>query len=102
MQSNNHHGQRRVTMLPHTYFERLIESATIIARHPDYLRKGEAVDQCRREVEDLLVMGRIDPVQAEALREILSTGPGTTRPRGRAGWQAEGPRPDQGRATRIA
>src|SRR3954471_8486488 len=101
MQSNSQPIRRRASMLPHSYFERLTESATIIARHPDYLRKGEAVDQCRQEIEDLLVAGRIDPVQAEALREILDTGPGTSMLRGRAGWPVEGPRLDRGRAPWI-
>jgi len=56
-----------------SYFERLIESVTLIARHPEYPRKSEAVEHCRQDVEDLRVAGRIDDEQAERLRQILGS-----------------------------
>jgi hypothetical protein len=57
-----------------SYYERLVESATLVVRHPDFPDKALAVDQCRQEVEDLLADGRINLGQAEALRTILSIG----------------------------
>ncbi len=59
-----------------SYYERLVESATLVVRHPDFPDKAQAVDQCRQEVEDLLDDGRITVGQAEALRTILGIAPG--------------------------
>jgi hypothetical protein len=85
-----------------SYFERLIESATLIARHPEYPRKSEAVGHCRQDVEDLLLAGRIDPDQAEVLREVLGTGPGTSGPCGDDGRRGERSRLGHGRARGLA
>jgi hypothetical protein len=85
-----------------SYFERLIESVTLIARHPEYPRKSEAVDQCRQDVEDLLLDGRIDPEQAEVLREILGTYPGKSGHCLPDGRQVGRSRPDHGRARWLA
>jgi hypothetical protein len=59
-----------------SYYERLVESATLVVRHPDFPDKAQAVDQCRQEVEDLLDEGQITVGQAEALRAILGIGSG--------------------------
>jgi hypothetical protein len=52
-------------------FERLVESATLIARHADFPGKGEAVDQCLEDLEDLVLAGQITAEQREMLREVL-------------------------------
>jgi len=54
------------------YFERLTETVTLIARHPEYPMKSEAMDYCRQDVEELVHAGRIDAEQAVVLREILN------------------------------
>ena len=53
------------------YFDRLLETAGLIARHADYPGKRQIVDQCREEVDDLSSAGTITYAQAELLREIL-------------------------------
>jgi predicted amino acid dehydrogenase len=53
------------------FFERLVETAELIARHADYPGKRLVVHQCREEVEDLARAGRITATQGEALRGIL-------------------------------
>jgi hypothetical protein len=62
-------------MPPLSYFERLTESATLIARHPACAGKPEALDQCRYDVAQLLSSGRITSEQAEGLLEILEEAP---------------------------
>jgi len=52
-------------------FERLLESAELIAHHPDYPGKGEAVDRCGEEIEDLFRAGQITMAQRDRLREAL-------------------------------
>jgi hypothetical protein len=53
------------------YFERLLETAGLIARHADYPGKRQVVERCREEVEDLTSSGAISTTQAETLQEIL-------------------------------
>ncbi len=56
----------------HSYFERLVETAGLIARHPDYPGKHRVVEDCRAEVEDLAHAGRISAEQGQALLHILA------------------------------
>ena len=53
------------------YFERLLESAGMIARHADFPGKQQVVERCREEVEDLTSSGVISSAQGETLQEIL-------------------------------
>ena len=53
------------------YFERLLESAGLIARHADFPGKRQVVERCREEVEDLTSSGVISSAQGEILQEIL-------------------------------
>jgi hypothetical protein len=53
------------------YFERLLESAEMIARHADFPGKHQVVERCREEVEDLTSSGVISSAQGETLQEIL-------------------------------
>ncbi len=53
------------------YFERLLESAGLIARHVDFPGKRQVVERCREEVEDLTSSGAISSAQGETLQEIL-------------------------------
>ena len=53
------------------YYQRLMETVQLIARHADYPGKQVAVEQCVEDVEDLSRAGRITPPQREALLEIL-------------------------------
>ena len=53
------------------YFERLLESAGLIARHADFPGKRQVVERCREEVEDLESSGLISSAQGETLQEIL-------------------------------
>ena len=53
------------------YFERLLESAGMIARHADFPGKQQVVERCREEVEDLTSSGAISSAQGEILQEIL-------------------------------
>ena len=57
-------------------FERLLETAELISHHPDFPGKGEAVDRCRAEIEDLFHAGQITMAQRDRLREALR---GTSR-----------------------
>ncbi|CAN5653110.1 hypothetical protein BH23PLA1_BH23PLA1_19870 [soil metagenome] len=52
-------------------FERMVETAELIARHPDYPGKQEVVRQCLEEVQDLRDSGRISLCQCERLQFIL-------------------------------
>jgi hypothetical protein len=54
-----------------SYFERILESATLIARHPDCPMKRRVLEQCRGEVAEMVRAGRISPEQAEEILEIL-------------------------------
>jgi hypothetical protein len=58
-----------------SYFERLIETVTLLVRHPEYPNKRRVLEQSRHEVSDLLRGGRITVVEAEMLFEILDTYP---------------------------
>lgn len=58
----------------HSYFERLTESASLIARHPDYPGKREVVERCADEVEELLRLGRLTLAEGESLLSILGCG----------------------------
>lgn len=53
------------------YFERLLRSAGLIARHADFPDKRQVVERCREEVEDLTSSGVISSAQGETLQEIL-------------------------------
>ena len=53
------------------FFERLLESAGMIARHADFPGKQQVVERCREEVEDLTSSGVISSAQGETLQEIL-------------------------------
>jgi len=53
------------------FFERLLESAGMIARHADFPGKQQVVERCREEVEDLTSSGVISSAQGEILQEIL-------------------------------
>ena len=53
------------------YFERLLKSAGLIARHADFPGKRQVVERCREEVEDLTSSGVISSAQGETLLEIL-------------------------------
>jgi hypothetical protein len=74
MQPEDPTHTKGTTMFHHCYFERLVESVTLIARHPDYPTKSQALDRCREDVEELIRAGRITVAQAEVLLEILDTG----------------------------
>ena len=52
-------------------FERLAETAGLIARHADFPGKRQVVERCREEVWELRSAGTITSDQAEALQEIL-------------------------------
>ncbi len=52
-------------------FERMIETAELIARHPAYPGKEAVVRQCLDEVQDLRESGRISHCQCEQLQVIL-------------------------------
>ncbi len=53
------------------YFERLLDSAGMIARYADFPGKQQVVERCREEVEDLARSGMITSDQGETLQEIL-------------------------------
>jgi hypothetical protein len=68
-------------MFSPTYFERLIETMTLLVRHSEYPMKRRVLEQCRTEVTDLIRSGRVTVLEAEMLYEILDTYPlATTRP----------------------
>lgn len=52
-------------------FERLLETAGLIARHADFPGKRQVVERCRDEFEDLRSSGVISSAQVETLQEIL-------------------------------
>jgi hypothetical protein len=54
-----------------SYFDRLVETTSLIVRHPDYPGKPEALDLCGQEIEELIESGRITASQADLLRDIL-------------------------------
>jgi hypothetical protein len=54
-----------------SYFERLVETVTLIVRHPEYPTKWEAVERCRHELAELRRVGRITAAEAEVLLGIL-------------------------------
>ena len=56
------------------YFERLLETVGLIARHADFPGKIQAVERCREEVEEMSSTGAISSTQAEILQEILLGG----------------------------
>ncbi len=63
-------------MRDHTYFDRLIRSAELIARHAHYPGKQEAVEQCVEDVAELSRSGRITAEQGDVLLGIIrGTGP---------------------------
>ncbi len=54
-----------------TYFKKLLGTVTRIARHSYYPGKGEAVELCLEEIEELHDCGRINDEQLASLRELL-------------------------------
>jgi hypothetical protein len=56
-----------------SYFERLIETVTLLVRHPEYPNKRLVLEQSRQEVTELIRAGRITVPEAEMLFEILDT-----------------------------
>ena len=58
-----------------SYFERLIETVTLLVRHPEYPNKRRVLEQSRHEVTELIRAGRISVPEAEMLFEILDTYP---------------------------
>jgi hypothetical protein len=52
-------------------FDRLLETVELISHHPDFPGKGEAVDRCRAEIEDMLDGGRITIAQRDRLQGVL-------------------------------
>jgi hypothetical protein len=58
-----------------SYFERLIETVTLLVRHPEYPHKRRALEQSRSEVTELIRAGRLTVPEAEMLFEILDTYP---------------------------
>jgi hypothetical protein len=56
-----------------SYFERLIQTVTMLVRHPEYPNKRLALEQSRQEVTELIRAGRITVPEAEMLYEILDT-----------------------------
>jgi hypothetical protein len=66
-------------MFKPSYFERLVEAATLIVRHPDDPCKPGVLARCRHEVADLSQSGRITAAQAEVLVRILDDGPAPAR-----------------------
>jgi hypothetical protein len=72
-----HHSIDQAEGLPMTdprYFDRLLETADLIARHVDYPGKRQVVERCREEVEDLTREGRLTVTQRDVLWEILEVG----------------------------
>jgi hypothetical protein len=56
-----------------SYFERLIETVTLLVRHPEYPDKRLVIEQSRQEVTELIRVGRLTVPEAETLYEILDT-----------------------------
>lgn len=54
-----------------SYFERLVATTEMIARHAAYPGKDQAVGQCLEDIDDLRHDGRITPEQQDLLRNIL-------------------------------
>jgi hypothetical protein len=55
-----------------SYFDRLVESVGLIARHPAFPGKGQAVERCAGEIDDLVRSGGITDEQGGILLEILA------------------------------
>jgi NTE family protein len=53
------------------YFEQLVESLSRIAGHSYYPGKGETVERCLEEIEEIRLAGRITAEQSATLRELL-------------------------------
>lgn len=53
------------------YFDRLLETVGLIARHADFPGKVQVVERCREEVAEMSSVGAISSSQAEHLQEIL-------------------------------
>jgi hypothetical protein len=58
-----------------SYLERLIETVTLLVRHPEYPNKRRVLEQSRGEVTELIRTGRLTVPEAEMLYEILDTYP---------------------------
>lgn len=52
-------------------YDRLVETAELIARHVDYPGKSRVVNQCRQEIRALADQGHLTAEQREALLGIL-------------------------------
>jgi hypothetical protein len=79
-----------------SYLERLIETVTLLVRHPEYPTKRWALEQSRREVTELIRTGRLSVPEAEMLYEILDTYPLTRTGEPGASGSEAGPEPRQG------
>jgi hypothetical protein len=55
-----------------TVFQSLLRAAERIARHANVPGKGEAIDLCLEDIDELSHAGRISTEQRAALRDILS------------------------------
>jgi hypothetical protein len=62
-------------MVKLSYFERLIETVTLLVRHPEYPNKRGVLERSRFEVTELIRAGRLTVPEAETLFEILDTYP---------------------------
>lgn len=54
-----------------TTYQRLEESAYLIARHPEYFGKGDVVRNCMDEIEDRYRQGSLTLMQSTRLIAIL-------------------------------
>jgi hypothetical protein len=64
------------------YFERLVRTVEMIARHAHYPGKQQAVEQCIEDVAELSRVGRITAEQSDLLLGIIrGSGPELALPR---------------------
>lgn len=53
------------------YYARLVATAARIAHHASFPGKGEAIEQCLEDIDDLAHAGRITAEQRDLLRGVL-------------------------------
>jgi hypothetical protein len=56
-------------------FERLLESVSLIARHPPYPDKSAVIERCAGEIEEMVRSGGLTGVQGGTLLDILAGDP---------------------------
>ena len=66
------HGGRPT---PAQEFEGLVRAVGVIARHPDFPGKRDALDECVGDIEERSREGRLTPAQRAELLGILLGGP---------------------------